>query len=41
MLKPGDRFPDLTLSLVNGGTISIPSDTEGEWVYLMFYRGGW
>jgi peroxiredoxin len=41
MLEPGDKFLDITLSRLYGGTISLSSDTEGEWIYLMFYRGGW
>ena len=41
MLLPGDAFPEISLSLVGGGEISIPSDMTGSWVYLLFYRGGW
>jgi peroxiredoxin len=41
MLQPGDAFPEISLSLVGGGEISVPSDTAGSWVYLLFYRGGW
>ncbi len=41
MLEPGDAFPEITLSLVGGDSISIPSDVAGAWVYLLFYRGGW
>jgi hypothetical protein len=41
MLQPGDAFPEIRLSLAGGGEISIPSDTEGSWVYVVFYRGGW
>ena len=41
MLEPGDAFPEITLSLVGGDSISIPSDVSGTWVYLLFYRGGW
>ena len=41
MLEPGNAFPEISLSLVGGDTISIPSDVAGAWVYLLFYRGGW
>jgi len=41
MLLPGDTFPEISLSLVEGGAISIPTDMTGSWVYLFFYRGGW
>ena len=41
MLSPGDTFPNISLSLVGGDDISIPSDMAGSWTYVLFYRGGW
>lgn len=41
MLMPGDQFPDLELSLPDGGSISLPGDFGESWVYILFYRGGW
>lgn len=41
MLLPGNPFPEITLSLVGGDEIAIPSDMAGSWAYLLFYRGGW
>jgi hypothetical protein len=41
MLVPGDRFPELQLSLAGGGSISLPGDLAGNWAYVAFYRGNW
>ena len=41
MLVVDDKFPDIELSLAGGGTISLPKDVEGNWAYILFYRGGW
>jgi hypothetical protein len=41
MLVPGDKFPEITLSLVGGGEITLPRDVQESWAYIMFYRGGW
>jgi peroxiredoxin len=41
MLMPGDRFPDLGVSLPRGKSISLPSDFDDSWAYVMFFRGGW
>jgi peroxiredoxin len=40
-LKQGDRFPPLTLKLVSGGTIRIPSEIPTRYAALLFYRGHW
>lgn len=41
LLNPGDDFPDLTLNLIGGGTLSLPRDIEGKWGFLAVYRGSW
>lgn len=41
MLRPGDRFPEITLSLVGGGEMALPGSVVGAWAYVLFYRGGW
>jgi peroxiredoxin len=41
MLMPGDKFPDLKISLPRGESISLPDDWTDSWVYAFFYRGGW
>src|SRR5512132_2278743 len=40
-LENGDRFPDLTLSLVGGGTLALPGALAGSYGVILFYRGAW
>ena len=40
-LQQGDRFPSLTLKLVNGGTLAFPAEMSGRYVALLCYRGHW
>ena len=40
-LQQGDRFPPLTLNLIDGGSIRIPDDLSGRYTALLFYRGHW
>ena len=40
-LKQGDRFPKLTLNLIDGGTIELPREIPERYVALLFYRGKW
>ena len=40
-LQQGDRFPSLTLNLVDGRTLRIPDEMPGRYVALLFYRGHW
>lgn len=40
-LQNGDRFPDLDLDLVGGGTVAIPRDLAGSYAVVLFYRGSW
>ena len=40
-LQQGDRFPQLTLKLVGGDTISIPDQAPSRYTALLFYRGHW
>ncbi len=40
-LQQGDRFPQLTLKLVGGGTIRIPDEAPSRYTSLLFYRGHW
>lgn len=40
-LQQGDRFPSLTLNLVNGGTLDFPGQMPSRYVALLFYRGHW
>lgn len=40
-LNTGDQFPQMTLSLVGGGSVTLPDDLEGEYNLVLFYRGHW
>ena len=40
-LQQGDRFPSLTLKLVNGNTLAFPADVTSRYTALLFYRGHW
>ena len=37
----GDKFPDMTLELVNDGSIKLPGDISGNYHVVLFYRGHW
>ena len=37
-LDAGNPFPGLTISLVGGGSLSLPTQ---QWTVLLFYRGNW
>lgn len=39
-LAPGDRFPDLDLTLP-GRTLALPGDLAGRYAVVLFYRGSW
>ena len=40
-LKPGDRFPDMTVQTVDGRELALPQAVEGTNKVILFYRGGW
>ena len=40
-LQQGDRFPALTLKLVQGGTIRLPDEIPTRYAAILFYRGHW
>ena len=37
----GDRFPAMTLTLTDGGTVSLPDDLSSDYSVILFYRGHW
>ena len=41
LLSPGDRFPDLDIPRVGGGTISLPGDLAGSFGVVLVNRGSW
>lgn len=40
-LHNGDPFPDLTIHLVGGGSLSLPDDLTGSFGVVLIYRGSW
>ena len=40
-LQQGDRFPQLTLSLVGGTTLTLPDEAPSRYTAVLFYRGHW
>ena len=37
----GSAFPNLTIDLVGGGTLSLPDDLDAKYRVILFYRGHW
>ncbi len=40
-LGGGDAFPNISLPLVGGGEINLPSDLDTTYSLILFYRGHW
>ena len=40
-LDLGDQFPEMTLSLVDGNSLTLPGDLNGNWSIFLLYRGHW
>lgn len=40
-LRPGDRFPELTVLAVDGRELTLPLAVPGTNKVILFYRGGW
>ncbi|HEX5120075.1 MAG TPA: peroxiredoxin family protein [Pseudonocardiaceae bacterium] len=41
LLQPGDKFPQLSVSVSGGGTLSVPDAFAGGFGVALFYRGSW
>lgn len=41
LLHPGDPFPALTVQLVGGRTIELPTELAGRYGVVLFNRGSW
>ena len=41
LLHPGDTFPELTLTVPGGQTVTVPEAFAGQFGVLLFYRGSW
>ena len=40
-LGAGASFPEVTLDLVDGGTLDLPGGLDGKYKVVLFYRGHW
>ena len=40
-LQQGDRLPELTLNLIDGGKLALPGEMSSRYLALLFYRGVW
>jgi peroxiredoxin len=40
-LNTGDRFPDMTLDLVDGTKLDLPAGLDARYKVILFYRGHW
>lgn len=40
-LQQADRFPGLTLNLIDGSSVRLPDEMPGRYAILLFYRGHW
>jgi len=41
LLKPGDHFPPITISAVDGEAIDLPDALAGHFAVILFNRGSW
>lgn len=41
LLRPGDAFPSLDLTLPGGRTATLPGEFDGRWGVVLFLRGAW
>jgi peroxiredoxin len=41
LLHPGEKFPQLSLSLLDGATLTVPDAFTGGFGVVLFYRGSW
>lgn len=40
-LDQGATFPDMTLNMLGGTTLTIPEELENRWTVLIILRGHW
>lgn len=40
-LYSGDAFPNIALTLANGGSMELPSAIDSRFLIAIFYRGHW
>jgi peroxiredoxin len=41
LLNPGDHFPSITLTPVDGDALDLPGALAGHFAVVLFYRGSW
>ncbi len=41
LLRPGDPFPELMISAIGGGALTLPDVFAGDFAVVLFYRGAW
>ena len=41
LLRPGDPFPELMVSAIGGGALTLPDVFAGDFAVVLFYRGAW
>jgi peroxiredoxin len=41
LLRPGDRFPAITVALPGQGTLQLPGALAGHYGVILLYRGSW
>ena len=41
LLRPGDTFPQLTMAVPGGQTVTVPDVFAGEFGVMLFNRGAW
>ena len=41
LLQPGDTFPELTLTVPGGKTVTVPETFAGQFGVVLFFRGAW
>lgn len=40
-LNQGEQFPEIQLSIAGAGKLTIPTDIQTPYAFLLFYRGHW
>ena len=41
LLNPGDHFPSITVTPVDGEPVNLPDSLAGHFAVVLFYRGAW
>jgi peroxiredoxin len=41
LLNPGDRFPSITITPVDGAQVDLPDALAGHFAVVLFFRGSW